>query len=319
MHQRPDVSIVVPLFNEEDNVGPLCDGIRAALEGWEKSWELLLVDDGSEDRTVRRLRAEQERDPRIRVLTLATNLGQTEAMAAGFAMSRGSVIVTMDGDLQSDPGDVPRLVARLEEGYDLVCGWRYDRKDRWLPRVLPSRAANWLIARLTGVPVHDNGCTLKAWRSELVRVLNLYADMHRFLPALSSMAGARVAEEVVRHHPRVHGRSKYGLSRVLKVLADLVTIKMLIQFANRPGLWFVALALPWAALTGLAVAGWVIQRWFGDGLPTIVMPSLAVMFLYLVGHLVSLALFSEFYVAHADREALRKLAECLSIRVEGKS
>jgi glycosyltransferase involved in cell wall biosynthesis len=310
----PDVSIVVPLYNEEDNVRPLCAAVAEALGDWDRSWELLFVDDGSEDATLERLREVHAGDRRLRVLTLGSNFGQTEAMAAGIAAARAPIIVTMDGDLQSDPRDIPGMVARIDDGYDLVCGWRRDRKDDWLPRVLPSVVANWLIARLTGVPIHDNGCTLKAWRAELVRALRLYADMHRFMPALSSMAGARVAEQVVRHHPRLHGTSKYGLSRVLKVVADLFTVKMVTQFASRPGLWFFALSLPWHALALIALGAWALQL-AGEGPPAIVMPSLAVMFLYLAGHFVSLSLFSEFYLVHTDRKQMREFVECLADEV----
>jgi glycosyltransferase involved in cell wall biosynthesis len=312
----PEVSIVVPLYNEEESVAPLCRAVREALAGWDRSWELVLVDDGSRDGTLEALRGELSRDPRLRVLSLRRNSGQTLAMATGFVRSRGRVIVSMDGDLQNDPRDIPALVSRLDEGYDLVCGWRKDRKDAWLLRVFPSRVANWLIARLTGVPIHDNGCSLKAYRAELIRSLRLYSDMHRFLPALSSMAGARIAEVVVRHHPRTLGTSKYGIFRTPLVLGDMITIKMLTQFGSRPGAWFGILALPWLLLGVSACLAWAAGSMGFAFSDSVVLSSVGIMCVYLGGHLVSLALLAEVLLAHVDRRYFRHLASVLSSREE---
>ena len=307
---------MVPLFNEEDNVVPLCATVREALGDWEHGWELLLVDDGSTDRTRGRLREEVERDPRVRALRLKRNLGQTLAMAAGFAAARGSVIVSMDGDLQNDPRDIPLLVRRLESGFDVVCGWRKDRQDAWLSRTLPSRIANRLIAWMTGIPIHDNGCSLKAYRAGVIRSLNLYSEMHRFLPALSAMTGARIDEVVVRHHPRIHGKSKYGIMRTFRVLGDMVVIKMVTQFSARPGSWFALLAVPWLVLGALMAGVWFAALSGLGGRGGIIFPSASVMFIYLFGHMMSLAFLSEMFLAHANRRHLRHLVEVLTVAEE---
>ncbi len=311
----PDVSIVVPLYNEEANVQPLCNAIREALRDWQRSWEAVLVDDGSRDRTRELSIDERRRDRRFRVVVLRRNSGQTAAMATGFAHSRGRIIVSMDGDLQNDPRDIPILVERVEAGWDVVCGWRKDRKDKWFSRKLPSRIANRIIAWMTGVPIHDNGCSLKAYRADVIRSLRLYSDMHRFLPALSSMTGARIDEVVVRHHPRIHGESKYGISRTFKVLADMVTIKMVTQFASRPSVWFGRLAVPWLVLGGGAVAAWLWQLRGPAGAGTIVFPSVAAMFFYLAGHLLALSVFGELVLARSDTAFLSRLATVLAVPV----
>lgn len=229
-----DLSVVVPLFDEEDNVHPLIDAVRSALTDG-TTWELVLVDDGSRDATRERIRQAAAGDERVRLVALVRNYGQSTAMQAGFDHSRGEVVVTMDGDLQNDPRDIPRVVRKLDEGYDLVAGYRVHRQDRLLTRKVPSWVANRLIRTLTGVPIRDNGCSVKAYNRELLDRMRLYSDMHRFIPALAvGTAGARVAEIPVQHHPRRYGRSKYGLSRIVKVLADLLTIKMIRSFRLRP-------------------------------------------------------------------------------------
>jgi len=315
--KTPEISVVVPVYNEEANVALLCTAVREALADSSLDYELILVDDGSTDRTRERIRDESAQDARIRPLLLRRNAGQTQAMATGFAHARGRIIVSMDGDLQNDPRDIPMLVERIESGFDVVCGWRKNRQDAWLSRTLPSRIANRMIAWMTGVPIHDNGCSLKAYRAEVIRSLNLYSDMHRFLPALSSMTGARIDEVVVRHHPRVHGESKYGIGRTFKVLADMITIKMLTQFSSRPGLWFAMLSLPWLVLGLLAIGAWLISLWIVGRAGTVVLPSLAVVLFYLFGSMMSLAVISEILLAHRDRSYLRRLAEVLTTEVVG--
>jgi len=238
-----DLSIIVPAYDEEDNVEPLYQAVTDTLSGLNHSFEIIFVDDGSRDRTFDRLAALAAKDPRVRVIKLRRNCGQTAAMVAGIDHAQGHILVTMDADLQNDPADIPRLLAKLEEGYDLVVGWRQDRQDRWLSRRLPSVIANRLIAWVTGVAVRDNGCTLKAFRAELIKNLPLYADMHRFIPAMASTVGCRLAELGVRHHARRFGRSKYGLSRIYKVLFDIVTIKTLITFSKRPLICFFGVAI----------------------------------------------------------------------------
>ncbi len=231
---RIDLSIVVPLYDEEDNVRPLFEAVREVVRELPLSCELVLVDDGSRDATFARARAlPRTPDLPVRIVRHRRNSGQTAAMATGIRLARGRVIVTMDGDLQNDPRDIPRLLAKIDEGYDLVVGWRRDRKDHW-SRVLPSRIANRLIGLVTGVPIRDNGCSLKAYRADLIRRIPLYAEMHRFIPAMASLAAPRIAEIEVRHHPRRFGRSKYGFSRIYKVLLDLVAIRTILSFARRP-------------------------------------------------------------------------------------
>lgn len=240
----PEVSVVVPIYNERDNIEPLHRALSFAMRTLGRPYELVFVDDGSRDGSRERLRAVAAQDPAVVLVLFRRNYGQTAAMAAGFAKARGETVVTMDGDLQNDPADIARLVGKLDEGWDVVCGWRRHRKDKLATRLLPSRLANFLIALVTGARIHDTGCSLKAYRAWVVKSLNLYSDMHRFMAALGAGIGARITELPVRHHPRLHGSSKYGLGRIFRVLADLLVIKMLIQFAAHPIRWFFTLALP---------------------------------------------------------------------------
>ena len=233
MTPRPQVSVVIPVFNEAENVADLHREITASLEKHGRPYEVLFVDDGSQDDTVARLLDIEARDRRVRVLRLRRNFGQTAAFSAGFDHARGDVVVTSDGDLQNDPADIPLLLARLDEGYDMVCGWRRSRKDPASKRV-PSWFANRLISWATGVRLNDYGCSLKAMRSEVVRGMRLYGEMHRFIPAVASWMGVSVAEVPVNHRPRTRGRSKYGIGRTLRVLLDLFTVKFLLAYGTRP-------------------------------------------------------------------------------------
>ena len=254
MGDSPEISVIVPVMNEEPNIPLLVEAVRRALEAG-PTWELLFVDDGSSDGTAAAIAGQALHDQRIRLVRLARNYGQTTAMQAGFDHSRGKVVVSLDGDLQNDPADIPALITKLGEGYDLVAGYRLKRQDAWLRRKLPSWIANRMIRWITGVDIRDNGCSLKAYRRELVDRLSLYSDLHRFIPAVAAAtAGARIAEVPVRHHARQHGQSKYGLSRIAKVLADLLTIKMIRSFREQPLLLFGSMAFV-AALFGLAFAG----------------------------------------------------------------
>lgn len=230
----PELSIVVPLRDEAANIEALHAELTAAARGLGRPWELILVDDGSTDGTFEALAALHARDPRLVVIRFRRNFGQTAAFAAGFDRAAGSIIVTLDGDLQNDPRDLPALVARLEEGFDIVSGWRRERQDRWLTRRLPSACANWLISAVTGVKLHDYGCSLKAYRAETVKPLRLHGELHRFIPALASARGARIAEMAVRHRPRRFGASKYGLSRIGRVALDLLLVKFLLGYETRP-------------------------------------------------------------------------------------
>ncbi len=246
-----DLSVVVPVFNEEENVAELCERIVAALRPRSTPFEVLLIDDGSRDRTLERMLDLRREHPELRVVKLRRNCGQTPAMRAGIDLARGRTIVTMDGDLQNDPADIPQLVDKLDEGYELVAGWRKNRQDKALTRKLPSKIANWIIHRVTAVPIRDNGCSLKAYRAEVIKRTPLYSELHRFIPAMMTVPGGRIAEVAVNHHPRTHGESKYGLSRVGKVILDIFTVKMLITFAQRPLHWFGLLAVPFILLSVL--------------------------------------------------------------------
>jgi glycosyltransferase involved in cell wall biosynthesis len=230
---RPQISVVIPLYNETENVLDLQRELRATLDSLGRTYEVLLVDDGSRDGTGEKLAALEAADPRLRVLRLRRNFGQTAAFSAGFDHARGDVVVTSDGDLQNDPADIPRLLAKLEEGFDIVCGWRKRRMDSVSKR-LPSWFANRIISWATGVHLHDYGCSLKALRAEVVRGLRLYGEMHRFIPAVASWMGVKVAEIEVNHRPRTRGSSKYGLGRTVRVLLDLFTVKFLLSYGTRP-------------------------------------------------------------------------------------
>ncbi|GCF85272.1 glycosyltransferase family 2 protein [Geobacter sp. SVR] len=227
-------SVVVPIYNEQDNIDELYQAIVGALDGFDPNYEIIMVDDGSTDGSFGALQRLAGKDARLKVIRLRRNFGQTAAMSAGFDAATGGIIIPMDGDLQNDPADIPRLVAKLEEGYDVVSGWRHDRKDTFITRKIPSLLANALISSFTGVHLHDYGCTLKAYRREVLEGINLYGEMHRFVPALASQVGARVAELQVSHHPRRHGSSKYGISRTLRVILDLMTVKFLLAYSTKP-------------------------------------------------------------------------------------
>jgi glycosyltransferase involved in cell wall biosynthesis len=252
----PDLSIVIPVRNESPNIKRLYDELTATLLSGDRSYELIVIDDGSTDDTFAQLEALQARDPHLRVIRLRRNFGQTAAFAAGFAFARGRLVVTADGDNQNDPADIPRLAAEIDQGYDIVCGWRKDRKDTLITRRLPSTVANKLISWATGVPLHDYGCSLKVFRAEVVKPLRLYGEMHRFLPAIASEFGVRIKEVVVNHRPRSAGVSKYGLSRTVRVILDLLTVKFLLSYSTRPLQIFGLIGLLAGSLGGLIV-GWL--------------------------------------------------------------
>jgi glycosyltransferase involved in cell wall biosynthesis len=230
----PALSVVIPVYNEEENVGPLLAGLRDALEGLGQPYEVIVIDDGSTDATFDRLRDALADLPRLQVVRLRANFGQTAALAAGFDVARGEVVVTLDGDGQNDPADIPRLLGKLKEGFDVVSGWRRSRRDPFWSRRLPSHLANALISWITGVRLHDYGCALKVYRREILRDVALYGEMHRFLPALCRWVGATVGELPVGHRPRQRGVSKYGLGRTVRVLLDLLTVKFLMSYWTRP-------------------------------------------------------------------------------------
>ena len=231
---RPQISVVIPLFNEVENVRPLLDELFGELARLGRSHEVICVDDGSRDGTFQELSRLAAEHPELRVIRFRLNFGQTAAMSAGIEAARGEVIVPMDGDLQNDPADIGKLLSQLDTGYDVVSGWRKNRRDREFGRKLPSRIANWLISSISGVRLHDYGCSLKAYRRDVLRDVKLYGEMHRFIPIYASWQGARVSEMVVNHRSRRTGRSKYGLSRTFKVVLDLMVVKFLASFATKP-------------------------------------------------------------------------------------
>jgi glycosyltransferase involved in cell wall biosynthesis len=245
------VSVVIPLYNEEENVEILNERLSDTMKGIDSDYEIVYVDDGSTDGTLQLLEELQKKDDNIVVLSLRRNFGQTAAFAAGFDFARGDVVVTMDGDLQNDPTDIPRLLTLIKD-YDLVSGWRRKRQDSF-SRTFPSKMANWLISKVTGVRLHDYGCSLKAYRREVVKNLKLYGEMHRFIPAVASWYGVSIAEVETTHHPRLRGKSKYGISRTVKVLLDLVTVKFLQSFSTKPIQFFGPVGV-FFGLAGLSVS-----------------------------------------------------------------
>lgn len=279
----PQISVTIPIYNEEDNIPLLYQRTRDALQALGRPWELILVNDGSRDSSAERLDAVATSDPRVRVIHLSRNYGQTAALMAGLDHARGEIIVPMDGDLQNDPADIARLIARLEEGYDVVSGWRRDRKDAAIKRNLPSRIANDLISSVSGVHLHDYGCSLKAYRRHVLEGVKLYGEMHRFVPIYASWNGARVSEIEVTHHPRIHGESKYGLERIVKVVLDLLVVKFLFKYASKPIYVFGGFGLMNFAVAGL-VTLFALWLKFSQGVSLIQtpLPMLGVM-LFAIG------------------------------------
>ena len=259
-----DLTVVIPVRNEAPNLAALHAELTETLSRWGRPYEVIYIDDGSTDDSHALMARLFRDDPsHVRVVRFRRNFGQTAAFSAGFALARGRVVVTSDGDGQNDPRDIPKLVGRLEQGYDIVCGWRRDRKDTWLTRRVPSTIANWLISRATGVRLHDYGCSLKAFRADVVKPLRLYGEMHRFIPAIASELGVAVDELVVNHRPRTHGASKYGLSRTVRVVLDLLTVKFLLSYRTRPLQIFGLLGLLMGSIGALALAYLAYVRLFG--------------------------------------------------------
>lgn len=231
----PNLSLIIPVYNEEENLRLLLDAIHEALDPLPRTWEVVFVDDGSVDSSLRVLAELAEQDSEhVRVVSFRRNFGQTAAIVAGLDYAKGEIIVLLDADLQNDPADIPMMLNKLDEGYDLVSGWRKRRKDSYLTRTLPSNLANWLISRVTRVPLHDYGCTLKAYRRDVLEGFRLYGEMHRFIPVFANWVGARITEVQVNHQPRKYGKTKYGLERTVKVVLDLFTVKYLVSYSSKP-------------------------------------------------------------------------------------
>ncbi len=260
-------SIVVPFYNEQENISPLYVKLTEVMDSIGEPYELVFVDDGSKDMTFKVLSDIYEHDPRVNLVQLRRNFGQAPALKAGFDFARGGIIISMDGDLQHDPEEIPRFLEKIEEGYDIVSGWRYQRKDHWLTRQLPSRIANWMMAKLSGIELHDFGTTFKAYRREVLSEIHLYGELHRFIPALASWAGASVAEVPIENLHRKNGKSNYGISRTVRVLLDLLSVKFLLDYSTKPLQLFGLMGL--LCLSGGAGIGlWVFGRkaLFDEGL-----------------------------------------------------
>jgi glycosyltransferase involved in cell wall biosynthesis len=264
--KKIDVSVVVPVYNERENVPILAAAIRSVLDGLGPRTETVIVDDGSRDGTRDVLRGLAAADPRLRVVLLRRNFGQSAAMAAGFRASRGEIVVTMDGDLQNDPRDIPALLGKIREGYDVVSGWRRHRQDKLFIRKVPSRIANRLICSVTDVRLHDTGCSLKAFRRDVVERIRVYGELHRFLPALARVEGARISEMAVRHHARRFGESKYNLTRTFRVLMDLSSLNLFLKHLRNPLRFFGGVGMVFFGL-GAAGSVWIAARALAGGLP----------------------------------------------------
>ena len=294
----PELSIVVALYNEAPNLEPLYAEIQAAFTPLKLDYELILIDDGSEDESYTVLRTLHQRDPaRVRVVRLRRNFGQTAAWAAGFDRVRGRRVVVMDADLQNDPGDIPLLLAKLDEGYELVNGWRSDRHDRFLDRRLPSAAGNWLVSLVTGVWLHDYGCSLRAFEAGLLPHIRLYGEMHRYLPALAAWVGARMTEVPVSHRPRTRGASKYGLGRTWRVLIDLITLYFLRSYSASPMRLFGSLGIATTAV-GFAIAAYlsILKLGFGARIGNRPLLLLAVLLIVIGIQLIVMGLLGELVV-----------------------
>jgi glycosyltransferase involved in cell wall biosynthesis len=311
-----DLSVVVPVLNEEENVDLVYREISQVLQRERVSYQLIFVDDGSTDATCNKLRRITLNDPRVETIRFPRNFGQSSALQAGFDRALGKVVVTMDGDLQNDPHDIPHLMRWINQGYDVVCGWRRSRQDRWFTRRLPSQVANWLIGRLSGVRVHDNGCTLKAYRNELVKRTVLLPEMHRFLAPLLSLSGGRWKEIAVNHRPRRFGRTKYGLGRIWKVALDMLALKMILRFVSHPSAWFGLLCTPFV-VTGALTFGVGLLQWMTSATPNkipIVLPAVALLCSFCAVYLVLLGLLAELVVHYGDFSE----TEPLVVQVERK-
>jgi glycosyltransferase involved in cell wall biosynthesis len=255
-------SIVVPFFNEQENIPPLYMKLTEVMDGIGEPFELVFVDDGSKDNTFKVLSDIYEHDGRVNLVRLRRNFGQTAALKAGFDFARGEVIISMDGDLQHDPDEIPRFLEKIAEGYDLVSGWRHQRKDHWLMRQIPSRTANWMMAKLSGIELHDFGTTFKAYRREIIQEIQLYGELHRFIPALASSTGAKIAEVPIENRERKSGKSNYGIGRTIRVFLDLIIVKFLLDYSTRPLQFFGLLGMGGAGLGSLMACFLAYEKFF---------------------------------------------------------
>lgn len=310
-----ELSIIAPLYNEVDNVSLLYEAIKTAADSLDVPYEIIFVDDGSKDDTFEVAKGLALKDSNLKVIKFRGNYGQTPAMSAGIDNAKGRVIITMDGDLQNDPGDIPLFIEKINEGYDLVVGWRHKRQDKLISRKIPSKIANWIIGKVTGVPIKDNGCSLKAYRSNIIKKVPLYSEMHRFIPAMASLSGARVAEIKVRHHARRFGESKYGLSRIYKVLMDLLTIKTIIAFSSKPLLWFSLLSIPFMIISFLCLGMFGLEV-FSQGTSNLVYITTGMLFIILIAFLILCGAIGELVYKTGDVR-LHELSSLTSDVIKG--
>lgn len=290
----PDISIVIPVYNEEESLDYLYDNLMAVLENMDGSYEVILIDDGSRDKSYEKMKSIHAKNPNFKIIRFRRNFGQTAAMRAGFEYSHGAIIITLDSDLQNDPGDIPNMLAKMQEGYDIVSGWRKNRKDKLFSRRMPSVIANRLISRLFGVSLHDYGCTLKAYRKEVLENVELYGEMHRYIPAVASWMGISVAEIEVNHHPRKFGKAKYGISRTFRVILDLITIKFLLTYSKKPMQIF-GLTGVIATVIGTGVTIWLIveRLFFEQPLATRPLFTLSISVIFVGIQLITMGLLGE--------------------------
>lgn len=293
----PEISLIIPVYNEEDSLRRLYEKVVQAMEPLQKTWEAILVDDGSRDRSFEILQELAGKDSRLRIVRFVRNFGQTAALSAGIDYACGSIIIPMDADLQNDPVDIQRLLDKLNEGFDVVSGWRKDRKDEFFTRLLPSWIANKVISVISGVPLHDYGCSLKAYRREVIKDVKLYGEMHRFVPIYATWLGARVAEIPVSHHARSFGQSKYGLSRTFKVVLDLLTVKFLESYATKPIHVFGMIGLFCFCMSFIGFAGMIILKlWYHTTFIQTPLPVLVAMFFMLGVQFICMGLLAEIMV-----------------------
>lgn len=288
------LTVVIPIYNEKQNISYLYDNLNNILPGIGKKYEVILIDDGSTDGSFKELLKIHEQNKNYKIIRFRKNFGQTPAMSAGFDYANGEVIVTLDADLQNDPKDIPALLDKINEGYDIISGWRINRQDKAISRRLPSKIANWLIARLTGVKIHDYGCTLKAYRSDVVKNIELYGEMHRYIPAVASWMGINVAEVPVHHHPRKYGKSKYGISRTIRVILDIITIKYLLSYSQKPIQIFGLIGLL-TGTTGIIITVYLIimRLFFNMPLSTRPLFTLSIFMIFIGVQLITMGILAE--------------------------
>lgn len=300
MNHEALISVIVPIFNEEESIDRLYEKLRMACDLLGRPYELIFVDDGSQDQSFFILKNLWTQDHRLKVIRFRKNYGQTAAMTAGFEYAKGQVIVSMDGDLQNDPDDIAKLVTKMAEGFDVVSGWRKNRKDKYWTRRFPSQIANWIISQLTGVQLHDSGCSLKAYRASVLKSLSLYGEMHRFIPALTRIVGAKIGEVSVNHHARQFGKSKYGIGRIWRVALDIIVVKMITDFSSRPLRWFGLLSIPGFVL-GIGLLLFAFGLFSDNGRESILVPAIiSFLSLFLSGHLLTMGIVGELSVKTSD-------------------